>query len=259
MKGHNYDHGKNDICKKCGKSHINPKGNLGNKFSFKRTSPTWNKGLTKETDKRLVEYGQKIARTKKGVSIYPDGRPPFSEEWKKNMPTKFKKGCIPWNKGLTKETNERVLNYSKKLLGRKPSNPNVFNEWRKKNNIIQTYPKLEYIEELGHAVRSSWEKEFGLMLKRNGIDYSYESKTFSIMDHNKKRRYTPDFLIKDIFVETKGFIRPYKVRILKLLKEQYPDIKLLVVGLDRCSNYEIPFNVIPWENREETLKMLSVE
>ena len=31
----------------------------------------------------------------------------------------FKKGCIPWNKDLTKETDERVMAISKKFRGRK--------------------------------------------------------------------------------------------------------------------------------------------
>lgn len=29
----------------------------------------------------------------------------------------FKKGCIPWNKGLTKETDKRIMEHSEKLKG----------------------------------------------------------------------------------------------------------------------------------------------
>lgn len=53
----------------------------------------WNKGLTKNTDPRLLTLSKKIKRQ------FKDGR----VVWNKG-----KKGLIPWNKGLTKETDERV-------------------------------------------------------------------------------------------------------------------------------------------------------
>ena len=44
----------------------------------------------------------------------------ISESMKKNHPdTVFKKGQIPWNKNLTKETDERVRNISEKAIGKK--------------------------------------------------------------------------------------------------------------------------------------------
>lgn len=241
MKGHNYDHGRGDICKKCGKVHVRSfetrkrieKGMMGNKNAL---GHRWTEERRKR--KSIALEGNKYA--------------------KGNKPNKttFRKGGIPWNKGLTKETDERVAEYSKKLLGHDVVNPNVFNEWREKNNIVQTYPKLDYVEELGHSVRSGWERKFGLMLKRNGIEYSYESKTFRIADGDRKRRYTPDFLVKDTFVEIKGFIRAEKIRILGLFKRQYPNVKLIIVGLDNCSGYEVPFSVVPWVERKSMIKVL---
>lgn len=47
-------------------------------------------------------------------------RPPFSEEWKKKISNslkgnKFCVGRIPWNKGLTKKSDERVEKYGEKI------------------------------------------------------------------------------------------------------------------------------------------------
>ena len=73
--------------------------------------------------KNPKEIGKKISLAKKGKK-----RLPFSKKWKKNLSSAHK-GKIPWNKGLTKETDIRILNSSKKLsetikkLGIKPPSP----------------------------------------------------------------------------------------------------------------------------------------
>ena len=46
---------------------------------FKKGDTSWSKGLTKETDRRLVISGKRISKTKKKMKL------------------------TPWNKGLTKD------------------------------------------------------------------------------------------------------------------------------------------------------------
>lgn len=85
IKGHNYDHGKGDICKKCGKLHIR----------------------TKETREKISKtlLGHFVSEeTRRKISIGCKGHAPSS--------TTFRKGHIPWNKGLTKETDPRVKKLS---------------------------------------------------------------------------------------------------------------------------------------------------
>lgn len=60
----------------------------------------WNKGLTKHTDSRVLEYSKKITNNQKGRIPWNKG--------KKSTQT-------PWNKGLTKETDPRVASYAKTL------------------------------------------------------------------------------------------------------------------------------------------------
>ena len=63
-----------------------PRGMLGKK--------AWNKGLTKETDKRVMKYAISESKSKKGKHFSPK--------------TEFKKGIIPWNK------NKKGLQKSKR-------------------------------------------------------------------------------------------------------------------------------------------------
>jgi len=88
MKGHNFDHGCGDICKKCGKIH-----------------KTWNKGLTKETDERVQRHAEELSRALKGRL-----------SWKKGLTmetdSRIKSG---WLKGKTKEIDERVKRHSERM------------------------------------------------------------------------------------------------------------------------------------------------
>jgi group I intron endonuclease len=71
--------------------------------------PTWNKGLTKETDSRLLKQASKIS------------------------------GLPSWNKGLTKDTDDRVKNYSQKvsdsLRGHIPWNKGLIVIHSKESNL----------------------------------------------------------------------------------------------------------------------------
>jgi len=62
--------------------------------------------MFKKGYKQTEEHKRKISESKKGKK-----RPPFSEEWRKNLSEAHKK-LIPWNKDLTKETDERVRKIS---------------------------------------------------------------------------------------------------------------------------------------------------
>lgn len=92
MKGHNFDHGRGDICKKCGKIH-----------------KAWNTGLTKETDERIRKNGEEISKAVKG-------RPSWKKGLTMETDSRIKSG---WMKGLTKETDERVRRHAESITGDK--------------------------------------------------------------------------------------------------------------------------------------------
>lgn len=65
---------------------------------------------SKEGEKRKQEMSEKLKRIKKGKK--------HSEEAKQKM-REAHKGRIPWNKGLSKETDERVLKHSQNRIKNK--------------------------------------------------------------------------------------------------------------------------------------------
>jgi hypothetical protein len=77
----------------------------------------WNKNLTKESDERLKIVAEKIStRNKKHPIRFWLGKKRPGIGIKISLANKGKKA---WNKGFTKENNERVLNNANSLKGRK--------------------------------------------------------------------------------------------------------------------------------------------
>jgi hypothetical protein len=108
-----------------------------------------------------------------------------------------------------------------------------------------TYPKMHFVEALGHGVRSSWEKEVGMILKNNDVPYGYETTRFDLGDCS----YTPDFEITpEMFIEVKGYLSQRCVEKLKKFKKLYPNIKLIGIGTGDKSVYDIH---LKWEDRNE--------
>jgi hypothetical protein len=73
----------------------------------------WNKGLDKETDERVKKSSEKISESLKGLLV-GEKNPMKNAKNAKKVGDAIK-GRVPWNKGLKKETDERVNQYSKKL------------------------------------------------------------------------------------------------------------------------------------------------
>lgn len=94
----------------------NPKQSETKKRLFKEgILKPWNKDLTKETDERLEKLG-KIRRGKRLEEIFGKEKAnKMKEEMRKSKFYMFRnslrKGIPPWNKGLTKGTDERVRKY----------------------------------------------------------------------------------------------------------------------------------------------------
>jgi very-short-patch-repair endonuclease len=96
-----------------------------NDLKRKRQVP-WNKGLSKETDERVKKYSESMmgdknpakrpeVRKKISVSVSGENNHNYGKLRSKEVREKIsesKKGQAPWNKGLTKETNDIVKKYS---------------------------------------------------------------------------------------------------------------------------------------------------
>ena len=91
-------------------------------------------------------------------------------------------------------------------------------------------------EDLGIAVRSSWEANFARILNHLSIPWQYEPRSFPL-DADGNKTYTPDFFLpnQNCYVEIKGrWIGDAKEKFLQF-KEMYPDIKIVLIN---SNNYK---------------------
>lgn len=133
----------------------------------------WNKGLTKETDERVAKNAKATSIALKGHTTSENTRKLASERWKgKNNPahdpdvinkriqTRREKypnwvpeDYIPWCTGLTKETDERILDISikvsKALLGR------PLDEYRKQK-VIEFWSNPETRQLQSSTIKELW-------------------------------------------------------------------------------------------------------
>ena len=76
--------------------------------------------------------------------------------------------------------------------------------------------------------RSGFEKSFRDYLDSNGISFSYESEKISFVEPEKKRTYTPDFILpkkngRKMYIETKGRWTTADRMKIRCVVEQNPD------------------------------------
>lgn len=145
----------------------------------------------------------------------------------------FQKGRIPWNKGLTKENNEKISEMSKKtsetlmLKEKRPtgkaSNPEKEKERKRKiSETMKKNPNSGGLREgsgrgkkcwynspiAGNVyLRSTYELEYVKYLDLNNIIWTANKKSFKYQFEGKEYKYYPDFYLVelDLFIEIKGF------------------------------------------------------
>jgi len=93
------------------------------------------------------------------------------------------------------------------------------------------YPIPFKVSGLKHKVRSSYEEKFFLFLKRNHIEYKYESSWFRIEINGVKRNYWPDGHIigTNIWIEVKGWCTEESVIKMREFRYLCPQNKLFVI------------------------------
>lgn len=124
-----------------------------------------------------------------------------------------------WNKGLTKEKDERIKkngkNISKtlkKLYKEGKLEPNKLSE-QKRNEFSERMSKHNpggkspWYEINGIKVQGSWELKFAQLLNEYGVLWERPNKPFKYKKNNKIKRYTPDFYLPkyDLYFEIKGY------------------------------------------------------
>lgn len=130
MKGHNYG-----LCRKCGRVHKHPRGTLGKKLKFKdlerRQTMMKNLGiksrlipLTNDTKKKFEKMYHNQNLTQQEIAYAFNVSQGTISNYMRRLSIKTKprfkweKGHKVWNKGLTKENDDRVRKISNSTLGR---------------------------------------------------------------------------------------------------------------------------------------------
>jgi hypothetical protein len=110
----------------------------------------------------------------------------------------------------------------------------------------------EYDENLGHTVRSGWERTFAQILQRGDISYEYEGLQVKM---GNGYSYWPDFVFpqKQATVEIKGKKWSGHYTVLKgtKLMHRYPDWTYIVIGVQiPCDEH------FDWIEREDAVDFI---
>lgn len=241
-------------CKICGAKRKNLSAhvrNSNNHPSWRKYEEMFHGARAMVYDKKFVESGKETRYEKNDSRLTGKNNPNaggISEEHRHNV-----------IKALSRPEVKRTL--SKQKLGDK--NPAKDPEVRKKISeslkgrftgsdhpnygATPTNPKSVYIPELGHGVRSSWEREICSMLKDSKIDYSYEPKRFNLGEGN----FWPDIEItpNKLYVEVRGFNSSEDVEKLLKFQEKYPNITLIgILGSGEKTGFDV---CISWEEHDK--------
>jgi len=200
-------------CKNCGKKfnkwlYKKAKESYSNKFCSRKCSATYQCKLNAKWPKIITKEIFEESYYKKKMSLRE-----ISKKFKCNIAT---------ISHLRKRYSIKKRNYNKAVSLGIQKNIEKFREASRgsKNSMYGkiSFPKARFIPELGHSVRSSWEKDIAFALKKENIPYKYEGITFKI--NSGQNTYTPDFIIKNIALEVKGWLfDKSKNKMIRFMKE----------------------------------------
>lgn len=155
----------------------------------------WNAGLTKDTDARLQTVSDKVKLARQNKHWASTlGKIKSQEE--KDKQSAAMQGKEPWNKGLSKETDERVKQTADKLIG----HPCFVTDWEKQK-------EKEYLtKKLRNSFNTSKpEKQlYANLIAQYGEDNVIQQyRDIRYANSNTHRPYNCDFYVKslDLFIE----------------------------------------------------------
>ena len=227
--------------------------NYGNHFFAGENNPMYNKHHTEQTK---IKISSALKGKYCGINSFNYGKH-RSEEFKKKL-SESKKKLYENNPELIRRGEKHPF-YGKRGEKSLSWGRHHTDEIRKKLSKMKieyfrkhppTYPKPFFVPELGHFVRSSWEKEVGMILRNAGISYGYETTRFDLGDCS----YTPDFeLSPETFIEIKGFLSDKGREKLLKFKKICPNINLIGIGNGDNKIYNTH---LKWDERERVVDII---
>ena len=151
-----------------------------------------------------------------------------------------RKGVPAWNKGLNKETDERVaknaLSISVATKGR-PGRKHT-NETKEKLSKIMSVNnrggRCKWYTVSGQKVQGTWEKNIANKFDELGIHWEKlktNNHTFEYVMNGKNKNYTPDFFLKhfDVYLEIKGYWWGQDRLKMDIILEKYKEKRIVII------------------------------
>lgn len=145
-----------------------------------------------------------------------------------------------WNKGLTKETDDRVaansIAVSKATIGKigRPHSEETKRKISQKLSINNKGGRAKWHEVAGQKVQGTWERNVAVKFEELGIKWVklkvHKDILEYVMDDNV-RSYTPDFYLPayDVYLEIKGYWWGRDREKMDIVLRTYPDKKIIIV------------------------------
>lgn len=199
----------------------------------------WNQGATKESDPRIARAAEHLktatsfkkdaTRAKMRLNHWSKRGSYTPNNYKPENHTSVCRWCGEEARGYVFCGQEHALQW-RRIRYSGENNPNYNKHNSRKNGTIRG----GYRADLEHYVRSTWEANFGRILKLCGIKYAYEPSRFVLSDG---RTYCPDFYVFDwdTYVEVKGWERDNKYAVAVL---EYPEVNFAWLGVKQYTELE---------------------
>jgi hypothetical protein len=144
---------------------------------------------------------------------------------------------IIWNKGLSKETDERVAKLGCTISKVTKGRPGHKNTERQKQltsirmSLHNPGGKSKWYEVSGQKVQGTWERDLALIFEELKIIWIAHRNYLEYIIDNKTRRYTPDFYLPkfDIRLEVKGYWWGNDKEKMRCVLEQHKDKRFLII------------------------------
>jgi hypothetical protein len=192
-------------------------------------------------DKYICRYCGKVCKNDNSLRNHErlcKNNPDRQESYlmKKNKSENY----VPWNKGLTKETDERVAKYAS-TQHQKIVDGETISYWKGKHLPKEMIEKMKNNPNCGglrpgsgrgkmgyykgYYCRSSWELAWIVYQIENGVTPVQCTEFFEYKINEETHRYYPDFKIGETYYEIKGaHYNKWEYK-----KEQFPKGKTLII------------------------------
>ena len=165
---------------------------------------------------------------------------------KHNAIPKIKKKRIAWNKGLTKETDERVLKNSisvsntqqKQIIDGtyipRKMGDDAKKELSERQSLKNSGGRCKWFPINGVSVQGTWERNIALKLTDLSVRWERPKLNQDIWKYELDgviKSYTPDFYLPDYncWLEIKGFWWGNDLEKMRIVKETYPNRKIIII------------------------------